>query len=402
MDNTSTSTKTVDPKKSAASKKAAETRKKNALKKKRQEAAKKGAETKRLKKLANTANAQVGTVDQIPPTVIPTKKLLNRVGILIDQSGSMSNVRQKAVDCANDTINTLRKEDAKGDTETEVSLFFFSESYATDGFKRIFENQNIKTVKDVTLESYNPQGGTPLRDALSQTIDAIQSDNPDMSFVLVCITDGAENASRNITPEQLREKIQKLQGTDRWTFACLVPEDYINTFKVATGVPAGNVKGWGDIQVATTATVQGMSAFYASRRSGQRSVQKFFTDLSKLDPVELAKLPDIHKNVKIWTVEKEMPIQAFVESKHGSFEPGKSYYQLTKQETVQDYKDILLMEKNAPRGAPVYENVRPLLGLPTTGDAKLVPHNHGTYELFVKSTSNNRCLVRGTKLIYRI
>jgi hypothetical protein len=40
-----------------------------------------------------------------------------------------------------------------------------------------------------------------------------------------------------------------------------------------------------------------------------------------------------------------------------------------------------------------------MIGLPANADAKVEPGNHANYDIFVQSTSVNRKLPRGTKLI---
>jgi hypothetical protein len=45
------------------------------------------------------------------------------------------------------------------------------------------------------------------------------------------------------------------------------------------------------------------------------------------------------------------------------------------------------------------EDARRMLGLPTSGVAKVRPGNHSSFDVFVQSTSLNRKLVRGTKLL---
>jgi len=45
-------------------------------------------------------------------------------------------------------------------------------------------------------------------------------------------------------------------------------------------------------------------------------------------------------------------------------------------------------------------DARDLIGLPAGGTEKVIPGNHANYDIYIQSTSNNRRLVRGTKLIY--
>jgi hypothetical protein len=79
---------------------------------------------------------------------------------------------------------------------------------------------------------------------------------------------------------------------------------------------------------------------------------------------------------------------------------GAAFYQLMKKEDeVQDYKQIVIRDK---KSKVVYSgaNARQMLGLPYNGTVKVVPGNHGTYDIFIQSTSVNRKLVKGTQVLY--
>ena len=79
------------------------------------------------------------------------------------------------------------------------------------------------------------------------------------------------------------------------------------------------------------------------------------------------------------------------------FVPGANYYQLTKPETLQNYKQIIVQEKMTGK---TYAGVgaRNLLGLPNT-EVKVAPASYGNFDIFCQSSSNNRKLMAGTKLI---
>jgi hypothetical protein len=111
-------------------------------------------------------------------------------------------------------------------------------------------------------------------------------------------------------------------------------------------------------------------------------------------------LDNIADKVKTWTVPAETEIRPFVEQKTGlPYQAGSVFYQLTKPEKVQDTKKLLIQEKNS-KAMYAGNEARTLLGLPTGVDCKVKPGNHANFDLFVQSTSVNRKLVRGTKLVH--
>ena len=79
---------------------------------------------------------------------------------------------------------------------------------------------------------------------------------------------------------------------------------------------------------------------------------------------------------------------------------GAAFYLLMKPENeVQDHKQIAIRDKKT---GVIYSgvNARQMLGLPYHGTVKVVPGNHGGYDIFIQSTSVNRKLVKGTQVLY--
>lgn len=83
----------------------------------------------------------------------------------------------------------------------------------------------------------------------------------------------------------------------------------------------------------------------------------------------------------------------------GVYTPGTVFYQLTKTEEIQSYKQILVQKKFTKE---IYagNEARELLGLPVGQTCKVKIGNLGNYDVFIQSTSVNRKLVRGTRVIY--
>ncbi len=101
-----------------------------------------------------------------------------------------------------------------------------------------------------------------------------------------------------------------------------------------------------------------------------------------------------------------MRLDTLITYERGSFDKGRSFYQLTKPEKLQEGREIVLRDKKTGRifgdqpSSP--GQVRDRLGLPTSGDIRVKPGNHAGYDIFVLSKSDNRLLVRGTDVLYRL
>ncbi|KAI6197689.1 hypothetical protein M3Y94_01254700 [Aphelenchoides besseyi] len=104
---------------------------------------------------------------------------------------------------------------------------------------------------------------------------------------------------------------------------------------------------------------------------------------------------------QVMEVDTKQPIKEFVRASGIPFEKGRGFYEFTKPETVQKYKEIIIMDKAT---GDLFEGsyARTLLGLPTNADAKISPTNLDNYIVFIQSSSHNRHLVSGTKFLYEV
>ena len=229
--------------------------------------------------------------------------------------------------------------------------------------------------------------------------------DPEVSFIVMVITDGEENSSKKWSGASISKKIKELQATDRWTFVFRVPRGGWRTL-VGYGIPDGNILEWDQttkgVQAATAATRSAVKSFYAARATGVKSTDKFYADLSTVSLTEVKQaLVDVSNQVDVYVVDKNndgVQIRDFVQAQGITFTKGCAFYQLNKTEEVQDYKQIAIRDKQ--KGA-VYSGfaARDMLGLPQTGTCKLAPGQHGQYEIFIQSTSTNRKLVKDTNVL---
>jgi len=120
---------------------------------------------------------------------------------------------------------------------------------------------------------------------------------------------------------------------------------------------------------------------------------------AKKIPKNLASVPS--GRFQVLDVDKDMPIQRFCKSEGLAFKPGRGFYEFTKPETVQGYKEVILMQKDT---GDLFEGTkaRTLIGLSAGVDERLKPAALDKYVVFVQSTSNNRKLVGGTRFLYEV
>ena len=105
---------------------------------------------------------------------------------------------------------------------------------------------------------------------------------------------------------------------------------------------------------------------------------------------------------KTISVPKKCSIKAFVNNHTLTFKKGRGFYQLTKPEVVQDYKEVIVRRKTD--GAFLTgEKVRDVLGVPkSSAKFKLDQDEVSDFDVFVQSMSVNRILLAGTEFLYEV
>lgn len=329
----------------------------------------------------------------------------NYVGISRDHSGSMNSIRQAAARDYNATISGIREQTEAEGQDTIVSVVRFGSRV-----EREVVNSTITALQPMNENAYrSDMGMTSLLDSVGELIEMFEQvpdkNDPDVSFLVMAITDGEENQSRRFTWTSLASKIKQLQATDRWTFVFRVPRGYGRTL-ANYGIPAGNILEWDQtnagMEQSTVVTRSAFEGYFKAKSAGVFSTDKFYTNVADLTPKELKKqLVDISSQVNLWQVTTDSQIRPFCEAILGApMVKGAAFYQLTKTESeVQDYKQIAIRDKVS--GA-VYSGAaaRDLLSLPQYGMAKVAPGDHGQYDIYIQSTSINRKLPAGTTLLY--
>jgi hypothetical protein len=333
----------------------------------------------------------------------PPKKLRTRAIIVVDDSGSMHPYRYEMNDSVNKTLADFRQQAFVSGQQIDVSLYYFNNFRVKPAFRHV-------DAKDVKSEPIHyPDGGTPLFNAVEDAIrDHLIPERGDeeVGYLLIVITDGDDNESRDRTGNTMKSLIRQVQGTDRWTITFQMPPGTKSRFCNSYGVHPGNCMEWElsskGIKESTVARTASVGAYMSTRAAGKLSMDTFYTDLSDLDVKDLKKnLANVQDKVRTWTVPSGSPeIRPFIEEKTGTtYQAGSVFYQLTKPEKIQDTKKLLIKEKGG-RAMYAGNEARQLLGLPVGQDCRVKPGNHANFDLFVQSTSVNRKLVQGTVVVH--
>lgn len=331
--------------------------------------------------------------------------LKNHVIFLLDKSGSMSHLTSKVREKYVELLQELKKNSEKYDQLTEVSLYQFS--YSAD---KVYEGKNIDAAISEGMY-YSANGGTALFDGISKVIgDGMQHTDyhdEDTSYLVIILTDGAENSS--ITQaSHINELLKQVDKTGRWTVTFQCPRGGRSAL-TQLGIYSDNINEWDateeGLEEATASTTCGFSSFYDGRSKGLMSSRSFYVqpDLTNVKTKDLAKLDDLSKQFNTMMVIGlfiTIPVRDFIQQNNITFIKGNVYYELLKKETVRYNKQILVQDKTT---GEIYGGVqaRNLIGLPDNKDAKVIPGNHGKYIIYVMSTSINRKLGRGSRILVK-
>lgn len=344
-----------------------------------------------------------------------SQNIINHVALVLDASSSMYRLSQAVVRVADALIADLARQSQTAEThqETRVTVYVFA-----DRVTCIIYDMDVLRLPSIA-KHYVARGNTALAAATHLAIDDLRMTPEkygDHSYLLYIITDGQENVSTFNQVQSLPAKLGSLP--DHWTMAALVPSERDVTYATQLGFARGNVQVWDatserGVEEAGRVIRQANQSFMTGRAAGRRGTKTLFqVDDSKMTLDEALKagatLMDTTQYV-IVPVYKRTSIAEMVKECTPNYRIGQAYYQLNDSDTpkgkrgiiIQGNKDIMVME-NATKRVASGRVLRKVAGLPET-DITVDPKNMGKENIvFVQSTSLNRILYPGTKLLLRV
>jgi hypothetical protein len=325
---------------------------------------------------------------------------INHVGLVLDASSSMSHLRKSTIEVADLQIKDLAQRSQQMDQETRATVYTFNERVDC-----VYYDKDVLRLPTIA-EYYKPHGNTALIDATLKAISDLRATATlygDHAFLIYVLTDGQENSSKKLA-KTLQNELQTLP--DNWTLAVFVPNQAGVFEAKKLGFAPGNIMVW------DTTTEHGMQevgrvisnttqSYMTARSQGIRGTKGLFNiDTSHLTDhnIQSTLIPVPLDRYRVRTVPFVMQIATFVEEHmHIPYKKGNSFYQLSKPETVQASKQVMVRDNKTQ---VVYSGTqaRQLLNLPGY-DVRVDTADHPCYDIFIQSTSVNRKLVPGTEVI---
>lgn len=154
---------------------------------------------------------------------------ITHVVLLLDETGSMMDIKAQVIDGVNEYINSLRTQDIP----YRLSLIKFDSRHHT----KMHDFLPLAEVSE--FKEYSPGAMTPLYDAIGRS--AREIDTPkDGKVLFVIYTDGQENSSREYSLSTVKSLIEDKQKSG-WTFVFLGADIDAYSTGRSLGVRDGNI-----------------------------------------------------------------------------------------------------------------------------------------------------------------
>lgn len=194
-----------------------------------------------------------------------SKEKKEYVLFVLDESGSMESCKKATIDGFNEQLQELKK---TSDIKTLVSLVKFSSDVQT-----VFWNKPLEEVDELSNETYSPNGMTAMLDAVGQGVSRLRNDTPtdtdDVSFLVIIVSDGAENSSREYTEESVANIITKCKEDKAWTITYMGANQDLSEVSKSLNIPMGNMMLYANSSTGTQLAFNNMSTGVANYRNAR-------------------------------------------------------------------------------------------------------------------------------------
>ncbi len=147
------------------------------------------------------------------------KKGLTELVFILDKSGSMSGLEADTIGGYNSMLSKQQAEEG----ECRITTLLFNNS-----FHLLHDRIDLKAVGPITENEYRVGGSTALLDAIGLTVDKIGNAQKNTAedyraekVLVVIITDGEENSSREYSSDKVKMMIERQKNRFGWEFIFL-------------------------------------------------------------------------------------------------------------------------------------------------------------------------------------
>lgn len=146
------------------------------------------------------------------------EKEYTEIVCIIDRSGSMEVIKENTIE----SFNTFLKEQKEQSGKATLTYIQFDTEYEVT-----HENLPLKVVPELNTNTFVPRGMTALLDAIGKAIGNLDRRMQNIpkkkrpKVIVVILTDGQENASKEFKQDQIKELILNKKNKYDWDFIFL-------------------------------------------------------------------------------------------------------------------------------------------------------------------------------------
>lgn len=211
--------------------------------------------------MTDQINAALGAMQ----TAIDSRPVV--VGVVLDRSGSMMSIKKPTIDGFNEFLG----EQTKLPGNVLLSLTQFDTS-----FDVIHDMVPLDQVPMLTDATFVPRGGTALFDAIGVTVASIEKSIANLPeeparVVLVIMTDGGENSSKEYTKDAvnalIEDKRNKRKNAEPWDIVFLGANQDAFAAGNQMGVARDATSNYAATAAGTKAVFAGVSSYVGRSRT---------------------------------------------------------------------------------------------------------------------------------------
>ena len=196
--------------------------------------------------------------------------------VVLDRSGSMENCRSDALGAVNSYLRQVRDDETIDGT---VSVIIFD----SESIDCIRDRCPATTCPPLEDSEYEPRGMTPLLDAVGQGVSVLSAKARNgQRHILVVMTDGLENASREHTSETIAGLLKRKQEKEGWLVVYLGADHEAWNQARHLGIRAGNTANLDKGSLQETGDIMyALSGRYLGTKDLDTAISGGFTDAER-------------------------------------------------------------------------------------------------------------------------
>lgn len=213
-------------------------------------------------------------------------KGITHIAFILDESGSMDSISNEIINGFNESLQSIRKNFR--DLPTRVSLVKFN-----DFVTELFWEADKSHIPTLNNRNYSPDCQTKLYDAVGQTVTKLKAIEKEFeTFLLIILSDGVDNDSRNFNKDSIREMMQDVNKKGNWTITYIGAknvdlEEIRKTFDIKDNNITSFDANSSGTSLASKRISKGIASYSTARSSGETSLESFYsgsTDIKESIP----------------------------------------------------------------------------------------------------------------------